>query len=53
MSWEIESNHVALLPHTLIVHYAMVLPAVTACGVQKDDVLVAGARLLIEDLHTH
>lgn len=47
---EVEAEHVALLAHTLIVHDAVVLASVRASCVQEDDVLVAVAGLLVENL---
>ena len=49
MSWKVESDHVALLAHSLVVHDAVVLTSVAACCMQEDDILIAFSRLLIED----
>lgn len=50
MSREIDGGHVTLLEHALVVHDAVVLPAVATGGVQEEDLLRTGARLLVEAL---
>lgn len=43
VSWKIECDHPAFLPHAFVVQDAVVLTAVAACGVEEDDILVAFA----------
>jgi hypothetical protein len=50
MAREVEAVHIALRPHTLIVHDAVVLASVRASSVEEDDILVAIAGLLVENL---
>lgn len=47
---QIECCHATLLPHSFVVEYAMILTAVGASGMQKDNILIAFARLFVEDL---
>jgi hypothetical protein len=50
MSWKVEAVHIALLAHTSIIHDAMILASIGAGCVQEDNVLIAIARLLVENL---
>lgn len=47
---QVEGIHGAALAHTLVIHDAMILPAVRACSVEEDDLPLPDAGLLDKDL---